>query len=266
MDLARRLGELPGDPAIFVRLDINGDELERLTTFYGTFLSRQIAAGGDEAALLATCPALTACTLLFRAARLNTVAELSAEFWSGLGLEPTPERIALVGPDTYADLLTAAGLDPVDIAATGSDGETGRLFAHVGLATDWIPELIELIDTRRLDGAAEEDADAEAAAVASVLATESLQAGPMCAVLPALAADLIAPVVRVVRYVAEHPGHWRHGLESGAVSATDGVPPLILEDVIEELSERPAGTTARRHRVGVGSREDQPRLALDLAR
>ncbi|CUU66927.1 hypothetical protein [Corynebacterium variabile] len=266
VDLARRLGELPGDPAIFVRLDINGDELERLTTFYGTFLSRQIAAGGDEAALLATCPALTACTLLFRAARLNTVAELSAEFWSGLGLEPTPERIALVGPDTYADLLTAAGLDPVDIAATGSDGETGRLFAHVGLATDWIPELIELIDTRRLDGAAEEDADAEAAAVVSVLATESLQAGPMCAVLPALAADLIAPVVRVVRYVAEHPGHWRHGLESGAVSATDGVPPLILEDVIEELSERPAGTTARRHRVGVGSREDQPRLAVDLAR
>ncbi len=263
MDLARRLGELPGDPAIFVRLDINGDELERLTTFYGTFLSRQIDAGGDEAALLATCPALTASTLLFRAARLNTVAELSAEFWSGLGLEPTPERIALVSPDTYADLLTAAGLDPVDIAATGSDGETGRLFAHIGLATDWIPELIELIDTRRLDGIAEEDADAEAAAVAAVLATESLQAGPMCAVLPALAADLIAPVVRVVRYVAEHPGHWRHGLEADAV---DGVPPLILEDVIEELSERPAGTTARRHRVGVGSREDRPRLALDLAR
>jgi hypothetical protein len=263
VDLARRLGELPGDPAIFVRLDINGDELERLTTFYGTFLSRQIDAGGDEAALLATCPALTASTLLFRAARLNTVAELSAEFWSGLGLEPTPERIALVSPDTYADLLTAAGLDPVDIAATGSDGETGRLFAHIGLATDWIPELIELIDTRRLDGIAEEDADAEAAAVAAVLATESLQAGPMCAVLPALAADLIAPVVRVVRYVAEHPGHWRHGLEADAV---DGVPPLILEDVIEELSERPAGTTARRHRVGVGSREDRPRLALDLAR
>jgi hypothetical protein len=99
--------------------------------------------------------------------------------------------------------------------------------------------------------------------VAAVLATESLQAGPMCAVLPALAADLIAPVVRVVRYVAEHPGHWRHGLEADAV---DGVPPLILEDVIEELSERPAGTTARRHRVGVGSREDRPRLALDLAR
>ncbi|WP_297005532.1 hypothetical protein [uncultured Corynebacterium sp.] len=263
VDLARRLGELSGDPSIFVRLDITGDELERLTTFYGTFLSRQIDAGGDEAALLATCPALTASTLLFRAARLNTVAELSAEFWSGLGLEPTPERVALIGPDTYAGLLTAAGLDPVDIAATSSDGETGRLFAHVGLATDWIPELIELIDTRRLDGTAGEDPDAEAAAVVSVLATESLQAGPICAVLPDLAAGLISPVVRVVRYAATHPGHWRHGLAAGAV---EGVPPLILEDVVEELTERPAGTTARRHRVGVGAREDQPRLALDLAR
>lgn len=263
LDLTRRLGELPGTPPIFVRLDTTGDELERITTFYGTFLARQLAAGGDEGQLLATCPALTASTLLFRAARLNDVSELASEFWSGLGLEPTPERTALVATDTYAGILTRAGLDPVDIAATGSDGEKGRLFAHVGIATDWVPELIELIDSRRLDGTADTDADAEADAVVAVLAEESLQAGPLCAVLPELAAGLIAPVVRVVRYAAAHPGHWRHGLTSGAVAE---VPPLILEDVVEELSERPAGTTARRHRVGVGSRETQPRLSLDLAR
>ncbi|AGP31037.1 hypothetical protein [Corynebacterium terpenotabidum] len=269
LDLARRLGELPGDPAIFVRLDITGDELERLTTFYGTFLSRQIAAGGDEAALLATCPALTATTLLFRAARLNTVEELSAEFWSGLGLAPTADRLVLVAPEKYTEILTRAGLDPVDTAATGSDGETGRLFAHVGLATDWIPELIELIETRRLAGTAvvgadgETDADAEAAALVAVLAEESRQAGPLCAVLPDLAAELIAPVIRLVGYAATHPGHWRQGLRNGVAA---GVPPLILEDIVEELSERPAGTTARRHRVGVGSRENQPRLSLDLAR
>lgn len=263
LDLARRLSELPGDPGIFVRLDTTGDRLERLTTFYGTFLSRQIAAGGDEAELLATCPALTATALLFRAARLNNVAELSAEFWSGLGLEPTPARQALVAPEAYAQILTRAGLDPVDAAATGSDGETGRLFAHVGLATDWIPELIELIDSRRLSGDAEPDAEAEAAAVVAVLAEESRQAGPLCAVLPQRAAGLVSPVIGVVRYAAEHPGHWRQGLSSGAVA---DVPPLILEDVVEELSERPAGTTARRHRVGVGARETQPRLALDLAR
>jgi hypothetical protein len=104
VDLARRLAEVE----VFVDLDITGDELERITTFYGTFLSRQIAAGGDEAALLATCPALTATTLLFRAARLNVVDELPAEFWSGLGLTPTPERIALVDADHYAGLLTGS--------------------------------------------------------------------------------------------------------------------------------------------------------------
>jgi hypothetical protein len=268
VDLARRLAEVE----VFVDLDITGDELERITTFYGTFLSRQIAAGGDEAALLATCPALTATTLLFRAARLNVVDELPAEFWSGLGLTPTPERIALVDADHYAGLLTAAGLDPVDSAVAGPDGDRGRLFAHIGLASDWIPELIELIDTRRLDGTAEEDATAEATAVVGVLAAESVQAGPLCAVLPDLAARLIAPVVAVVRYAAGHPDHWRHGLAgagagTGTVPGSDlRVPRLILEDVLAELRERPAGTTARRHRVGVGTREDQPRLALDLAR
>jgi hypothetical protein len=271
VDLARRLGETE----VFVDLDITGDELERITTFYGTFLSRQIAAGGDEAALLATCPALTATTLLFRAARLNVVDELPAEFWSGLGLRPTDDRIALVAPEQYAELLTRAGLDPMDTAAAGPDGDRGRLFAHVGLASDWVPELIELIDTRRLDAVAEQDATAEAAAVVGVLAAESVQAGPLCAVLPALATRLIAPVVELVRYAAEHPDHWRHGLAMGGAGAPGTatvpggglrVPPLILEDVIEELRERPAGTTARRHRVGVGTREDQPRLALDLAR
>lgn len=277
IELARRLGALGGDsggadgtPGVFVDLDISGDELERLTIFYGTFLTRQINAGADEDALLRTCPALTATTLLFRAARLNDVGELDSEFWSGLGIEPTDARVALVD---YAEILTRAGLDPMDAAAAGSDGDKGRLFAHVGVATDWVPELIELIDTRRLEGEALDVPSDEATAVVDILADESLQAGPLCAALPALAVRLITPVVSVVRLAAENPDHWINSLAgAGAADAAtdaDGNPrvaPLVLEDVIEELRERPAGTTARRHRVGVGTREDRPRLAIDTAR
>ncbi|MGP5929126.1 hypothetical protein [Corynebacterium glyciniphilum] len=261
IDLSRRLGELSGDPAVFVDLDITGDELERITIFFGEFLSRQIRAGADEDALLRTCPALTATTLLFRAARLNVVGELESEFWTGLGLEPTDPRVALID---YAEILTRAGLDSMDAAAAGSDGDKGRLFAHVGIATDWVPELIELIDTRRLAGDALPTPAEEAAAVVAVLAEESLQAGPLCAALPDLAVRLITPVVRVVQLAAEHPDHWVNSLADAGEEAQ--VAPLVLEDVIEELRERPAGTTARRHRVGVGTREDRPRLAIDLAR
>lgn len=261
IDLSRRLGELSGDPAVFVDLDITGDELERITIFFGEFLSRQIRAGADEDPLLRTCPALTATTLLFRAARLNVVGELESEFWTGLGLEPTDPRVALID---YAEILTRAGLDSMDAAAAGSDGDKGRLFAHVGIATDWVPELIELIDTRRLAGDALPTPAEEAAAVVAVLAEESLQAGPLCAALPDLAIRLITPVVRVVQLAAEHPDHWVNSLADAGEEAQ--VAPLVLEDVIEELRERPAGTTARRHRVGVGTREDRPRLAIDLAR
>jgi hypothetical protein len=279
LDLAGRLGQLPagsGDdasyadtsaeslaasrPAAFVDLDTSGDELERITTFYGTFLSRQIAAGAGEEDLLQMCPALTATTLLFRAARLNVVGELESEFWSGLGLEPTVERVALID---FRDILTRAGLDPMDAAAAGSDGDKGRLFAHVGIATDWVPELIELIDTRRLSGEALDTPAEEADAVVAILAEESLQAGPLCAAMPELAVRLITPVIQVVRLAAENPDHWRNALaDNGDVD----VAPLVLEDVVEELRERPAGTTARRHRVGVGTREDQPRLAIELPR
>ena len=270
LDLAGRLGQLPAGeaedpaesptPAVFVDLDITGDELERVTTYFGTFLSRQITAGAKEDDLLQMCPALTATTLLFRAARLNVVGELESEFWSGLGLEPTAERVGLID---FRGILDRAGLDPMDAAAAGPDGDKGRLFAHVGIATDWVPELIELIDTRRLDGEALDTPAEEAAAVVEVLAVESLQAGPLCAAMPALATRLITQVVQVVRLAAETPDHWRNSLSDNPEVT---IPPLLLEDVVEELRERPAGTTARRHRVGVGTREGEPRLALELGR
>ncbi|HIW95725.1 MAG TPA: hypothetical protein H9867_04480 [Candidatus Corynebacterium gallistercoris] len=258
---AHLAGQL-ADTQLFVELPINGDELERLTRFYGTFLSRQLAAGSSAAALLEACPALTIATLLARAARLNEISELPAEYWSGLGVEPTAERVELI-EGRYAELLAAAGLDPIDAAATGPDGDLGRLFAHVGIATDWTPELIEVIDTRRMNGEDEPAAADEAAVVVEQFATSETQIGPMCATMPEIPTKLIAPVVDMVRHAAENPDTWEYTLPAAVV---ESLPPLIQEDVIEELRERPAGTDNRRHSVGVAHREDQPRLQLDVQR
>ena len=246
------------DVQLFVELDINGDELERLTRFYGTFLGRQITAGADDAALLQTCPALTAAVLISRAAKLNEVPQVAAEFWAGLGLEATENRVALI-EGHFAEILQAAGLDPMDDLAGGPDGEMGRLFGHVGIASDWTPELIELIDTRRMSGEAAEDLSEEAAAVVAELATQRLQLGPLCATSPELAQKLIEPVVRVVHQGAEE-GQWHRALQKNSVF------PLVAEEIAAELRERPIGTVDRRYTVGVAHAEDRPRLRLDVLR
>ncbi|RRQ16660.1 hypothetical protein [Corynebacterium bovis] len=252
-----RLAGLLREVEVFVDLDISGDDVERLTTFYGTFLSRQIAAGGSEEALIEACPALTATTLIARAARLNQVGELGREYWAGLGLEPDARRTGLLD---YRAILVAAGLDPMDAVADGPDGEIGRLFAHVGIASDWQPELIELIDSRRgTDDELPDPAD-EARAVVAALSGGDRQAGPLATVLPDLAVRLITPLVEIVRFAAAHPVTWR------ATLPDTGLPRLIVEDVVEELRERPVGTVERRHTVGVANREENPRLAVDLRR
>ena len=247
------------DVELFVDLDVNGDQLERYSRFFGTFLSRQLAAGSTPQALLAACPALTATALLTRAARFNRVGELPREFWAGLGLEPTPDRVACI-EGQFGNILSAAGLNPHDEAIGGPDGEKGRLFFHVGLATDWIPELIEVFDSRRLSGHAESDPEAEAAAVVRQLAEDELQAGPLCALRPDTAQRLFTPIVQILRHAEAHPDTWEYTLPQL------NLPRLILEDVIEELRERPVGTENRRHAVGVAHRVGQPRLRLDIAR
>lgn len=247
------------DVDLFVDLDISGDDLERYTRFFGTFLKRQLAAGATPQALLSACPALTAATLVTRAARFNQVGELPREYWAGLGLEATPERVACI-EGRYADILTAAGLNPFDEAVGGPDGEVGRLFLHVGLATDWLPELLETFDSRREKGEALEDPQQEARAVVEALSGEELQAGPLCSLVPETAVRLFTPVVEILRHAEAHPDTWEYTLPQVSL------PKLILEDVIEELRERPVGTPDRRHTVGVAHREDQPRLRLDVAR
>ncbi|AEI09645.1 hypothetical protein CRES_1290 [Corynebacterium resistens DSM 45100] len=250
---------------LFVELDINGDELERMTRFFGTFISRQVQAGSSESALLEACPAITAATLISRAARFNEVGELGSEYWFGLGLEPTPARRKLI-EGRYREILEAAGLNTFDEVTGGPDGELGRLFAHVGVATDWVPELIEVIDSRRLDGSAAGSLSTEVEALVEILAEQPRQVGPLCQTLPETAATLLRPIVATVRYAADNPDGWEYALQAEEVEGAEEFPALIREDVVEELRERPAGTLARRHSVGVARKEDQPRFHLDVER
>lgn len=250
---------------LFVELDINGDELERMARFFGTFISRQVEAGSSESALFEACPAITAATLLARAARFHELGELASEYWYGLGLEPTPARCKLID-GRYRDILEAAKLNTFDEVTGGPDGELGRLFAHVGVATDWLPELIELVDSRRLEETAEETLEAEAEALVGILAEQPRQFGPLCATLPETAATLLRPIVATVRFAADNPTGWEYALLAGEIPETEGFPALIREDVVEELRERPVGTLGRRHSVGVARKEDQPRFHLDVER
>ena len=254
-DLATKLNDID----LFVELNITGDELERLSRFFGTFLSRQIAAGAGEKELLDTMPAMTAAVLITRAALLNEVEQVASEFWAGLGLAPTAERVALI-EGNFAHILQAAGLDPMDAVADGPDGEVGRLFAHVGIASDWTPELIELIDTRRMEGTALEDLGEETAKIVEDLAAERLQVGPLCATLPDRAQALIEPIVRMIHAAAAEGAQWQEVLRDSKIV------PLVAEEVDAELRERPLGTVERRHTVGAALRETRPRLRLDALR
>lgn len=256
---------------LFVDLEITGDELERMTRFYGTFLARQIAAGSTAQALFQICPALTVTTLLARAARLNDLTALSTEYFTGLGLAASAEHIALIDGHV-AELLAAANLDVFDAVAAGPDGERGRLFAHVGIASDWVPDVIAAIEAELGQQASAADsegvvgvaqAQAIAAGIVDQLAHHPRQIGPLCATAPTIATRLIAPLVQLVHHALEQPLVWAHTIDPDVRAL---IPQLILEDVLEELRERPAGTVNRRYAVGVARRESQPRLLLDVRR
>ena len=98
-----------------------------------------------------------------------------------------------------------------------ADGELGRLFAHVGVATDWVPELIEVIDSRRLDGSAAGSLSTEVEALVEILAEQPRQVGSLCQTLPETAATLLRPIVATVRYAADNPDGWEYALQAEEV-------------------------------------------------
>src|SRR5699024_1761381 len=72
----------------FAQAQLRSDELERIDRFYGTFLSRQLAAGADITELLDMTPGLTVASLVSRAARVVDPQDFFTEYFGGLGLEP----------------------------------------------------------------------------------------------------------------------------------------------------------------------------------
>ena len=103
---------------LFIDAPITADELERIDRFYGTFLSRQLAAGADLGILLDNTPNLAATTLVARAARMVNPDSFFSEYLGGLDLDANPEWIAAV-KDKAATVLAQAGLWVPDSDAPG---------------------------------------------------------------------------------------------------------------------------------------------------
>lgn len=97
------------DITMFAQSDMSADELELIDRFYGTFLSRQLAAGAQLDTLLDNTPYLAVTTLVSRAARMVDPESFFAEYIGGLELHPTPEWVDTVQQKTL-DLLVQVGL------------------------------------------------------------------------------------------------------------------------------------------------------------
>ena len=258
LELSRQLSDV--DFAVSVNL--SGDEMERLDRFWGRFVTRQVSAGAELSAVLEACPAMVATTLVGRAGRIADLSNFDVEYWAGLGVPmELAEHFYGCFDGRISDVLTRAGLDPMDIAASGSDGELGRLLLHATIPAGWIPSLIALID---------EDPDlvtGESLVEHFVDVSPTRQLGPLCSLAPERAARLFDDVIEFYRWVAENPYEVDRWAEWGV--GEDGsyrVPLLILEDLVDELRERPAGTVDRLSTVGTAPWESSPRLVYDVNR
>ena len=226
LELSRQLSDLD----FAVEVNLSGDELERLDRFWGRFVTRQISAGAELSAVLEACPAIVATTLVGRAGRIADLSNFDSEYWAGLGVpRDLAEQFYGCFVGHVAEILSRAGLDPMDIAASGSDGELGRLLVHATIPAGWIPSLIALID---------EDPDNVTGASLTehfVETSPTRQLGPLCTVAPERATRLFDDIIEFYRWAAQHPYEVDQWAEWGV--GKDGsyrVPLLILEDLVDE--------------------------------
>ncbi|WJZ03051.1 hypothetical protein [Corynebacterium freiburgense] len=259
LTLNQRFADVP----LFVQAGLAGDELERIDRFYGTFLSRQLAAGADLEALVRDTPALAVTTLVARAARMIDPSNFYAEYAEGLELRATPEWIA-----TF-ERITVELLQTLGLAAPACDDPVVALTLHAGVTGSEVAGILELLD--RLDP------EISAVQVVDLLAQGgyqefqfcdeetglpvfSLAATVACAqCAPELFTPIIQQIIDIRQQTIEDPVYWQD-------SVRPALPDLVWEAVAAELRERPAGTVNRAEAVGVATREAQPRLVLDIAR
>ena len=217
----------------FAQAQLRSDELERIDRFYGTFLSRQLAAGADITELLDMTPGLTVASLVSRAARVVDPQDFFTEYFGGLGLEPDQGAVMA---NEVERLLVKAGLtvpaeeaDPIEILSLHC-GVTGREVAAVLTAVETgSEEFPAMFDTvRRL--------------------------------APQWADALLGGVRELCDFAQAHPTSWPDREREATL------PAMVDELFVAELRERPVGTEDRENSVGVALRELRPRLILDAER
>lgn len=228
LDLSQRLAGVD----YFPQTQLRSDELERLSRFYGIFLSRQLAAGSDLDSLLEICPALTVTTLIARASRVVDPAEVFTEYLAGLGLG------AEHGPVLEARVEKLLG--QVGLATPDSADPRELLALHAGVCAREVAAVLSAVET---DG---ED-------YPEVFATTGRLA-------PVWRDALVTGVRELIAFATEHPSSWSDRERESAL------PAMIEELFVAELRERPVGTEDRENSVGVALRELRPRLILDPER
>ncbi|WP_080794209.1 hypothetical protein [Corynebacterium pacaense] len=217
----------------FPQAGLRSDELERIDRFYGTFLSRQLAAGAELPDLLEMTPALTVATLVSRASKIVDPSDFLNEYLGGLGL----------------------GAEHAATLAAGVQG----LFGRVGLFLPTEPvEVIDLVAVH--SGVTGGEVAAVLTEVESGTAEYPYLFDTVRRLAPNWAGEILGGVRTLCDFATEHPTSWSDRQREL------GLPVMLDELFVAELRERPVGTVDRENSVGVALRELRPRLVLDAER
>ncbi|CAB0652232.1 hypothetical protein FRC0316_01467 [Corynebacterium diphtheriae] len=260
LELAQRLA----GGGLVIAAGLSDDELERIERLYGIFLTRQLLAGADFAALIGVSPALTLTTLVARARRVVEIDDFVSEFLGGLGLA-TDESSVIDIDEATAAIMAAIPQSLARFELLGAQEATDALSAIVSLCTqagivnNEVPALLEYLDAVNAEGAvSSEDL------VAAIAQQENL---PLLAtalqIAPAAITELIDGVAAVRQFAVDHHDSW---FDRSREHLTPQLPRPIEFSVVSELRERPVGTVDREASVGVASREMRPRILFDADR
>ncbi|MBN9643164.1 hypothetical protein ACFSSC_05400 [Corynebacterium mendelii] len=293
-----KLGHGCSTVSLFCCLDFTDDELERIERFYGTFITRQRAAGAGAKDLLAITPTLAVATLVGRAARMIDRRSFFTEWAGGLGISQDTEFIAEV-ENTAVDLVASTGLT----APEGLDDPVSLFALHAGITAGEIPWILQLLDGLA-EASGEKVAQVPRGHIHTIDDVSAARAGSYSArdvvgmLASGAAADYIGPAdhpeadcyphighdLTVSQTIAAHAPEFYEPLIAGLmalrtetvadpvcwlrkISHTDvALPALVFNAAFAELRERPAGTAHRSWAVGVATREWEPRIIFDPVR
>lgn len=255
---------LTNAPLAQVLCSATADHMERTDCLFGSFLRRQLAAGGQLDALVSVAPTLTAATLVARAVRTISPDSFLDEYLGGLNINPesfsltTAEVAGAVQAALKAVGLAAPALDQAELWATCA--------GLLGMPVGCVPAVLELLEHG--DAAATTASLQDGSYAEFFPTTESeTEDGEVITVayelpmLDQLAASHLEQVGEAVAGIAEIRAAFAAG-QSGWETAAASLAPVLAGAVVAELNERPVGTIGRDTAVGVALRERSPRLVL----